>query len=594
MTASATPAEANSNRRQLLTFLAAAVPVSWILLSLTSIPLLVDDLRDPHLLNPFWRLFAAFTIGPFVVAKKILAVGLVGFGATLAAGLIFMGLLALLAVMFVFVGPSLLGGFVRGAAMGAMARQPEAHARTQGRVPDAELARDRGLQGPGLPLCYTMGGQLVGIPQGEDSGHVAVIGPTRSGKGLHLTQTLLSWQGPALVIDPKGEQLERTRSTIEASGPIYTIPGDSIDLCRLFDQGDANDVIELHYHTLRPWAEREPIFSEKALHIYRAAARADNMIAALGRWANMPMPVALAQAWELDPEATAVFTNGKDPADAPNDRFATSSWGTYTTKFASFLPHIESLSTMTIPEDWAERGASIFITWPMHQLKAVGPMVSALIAGLLRQRLQRPRLPVLFAIDEAPAVALGNVADYMATSGGYGVTLLLYAQSVPQLLGVYSQADVSAILGNCHHQVWYPPQDTETARVISTVFGTRVEIAPSSYQSAGSWIPGGGASTRYRPALEDAQAMALPEGAVVAVSRGLRFIGKRLDPRPFLQQVADRPGAPGLDLDEAFGPGRSTAKEAGAAAFSEEKHRDLADKIRRAIEGKGGRQGGDS
>ena len=151
----------------------------------------------------------------------------------------------------------------------------------------------------------------------------------------------------------------------------------------------------------------------------------------------MPMPVALAQAWELDAEATAVFTNGRDPADAVNDRFATSSWGTFTTKFASFLPHIESLSNTTIPDDWAEQGGSIFITWPMHHLKAVGPMVSALIAGLLRQRMQCPRLPVLFAIDEAPAVALGNLANYMATVGGYGVTLLLYAQSVPQLLGVY-------------------------------------------------------------------------------------------------------------------------------------------------------------
>ncbi len=37
-----------------------------------------------------------------------------------------------------------------------------------------------------------------------------------------------------------------------------------------FDPDDPNDVIELHYHTLRPWMEREPIFSEKALHLYRA------------------------------------------------------------------------------------------------------------------------------------------------------------------------------------------------------------------------------------------------------------------------------------------------------------------------------------
>jgi type IV secretory pathway TraG/TraD family ATPase VirD4 len=236
------------------------------------------------------------------------------------------------------------------------------------------------------------------------------------------------------------------------------------------------------------------------------------MIAALGRWANMPMPVALAQAWELDAEATAVFTNGKDPAGAVNDRFTTSAWGTFTTKFAPFLPHIESLSNSTIPDDWAEQNGAIFITWPMHHLKAVGPMVSAMIAGLLRQRMQRPRLPVLFAIDEAPAVALGNLADYMATVGGYGVTLLLYAQSVPQLLSVYRHSDVQAVLGNCHHQVWYPPQDTETAKMVSTIFGSRIELASSAHNPGGSWLTGTSTSTRYRPALEDAQAMSLPEG----------------------------------------------------------------------------------
>jgi type IV secretory pathway TraG/TraD family ATPase VirD4 len=199
-------------------------------------------------------------------------------------------------------------------------------------------------------------------------------------------------------------------------------------------------------------------------------------------------------------------------------------------------------------------------------------------AGLLRQRLQRLRLPVLFAIDEAPAVALGNVADYMATSGGYGVTLLLYAQSVPQLLGVYSQPDVKAILGNCHHQVWYPPQDTETARMISTIFGTRVEIAPSTYESGGSWIPGAGASTRYRPALEDAQAMALPEGTVVAISSGLRFIGQRLDPRPFLQEMSEP--VPGVSFD----PVQGTALGSGSDTSGTGQRRDLAEEIKRAIE----------
>jgi len=472
--------------------------------------------------------------------------------------------------------------------MGGMRHMPGQHARSQGRLSDEEIARARGLDGPGLPLCYTQSGHLIGVPYGEDTGHVAVLGPTRSGKGLHLTHTLLSWHGPALVIDPKGEQLSRTREMRKNIGPIYTIPGDSIDLSRLFDPKDPNDVIELHYHMLRPWAERETIFSEKALHLYRAAARAENMIATLGRWANMPMPTALAQAWELDAEATAVFTNGRDPADAVNDRFATSSWGTFTTKFAPFLPHIESLSLSTIPDDWAECGGTIYITWPIQHLKAVGPMVSALIAGLLRQRLQRPRLPVLFAVDEAPAVALGNVADYMATVGGYGVTLLMYAQSVPQMLSVYRQPDVKAILGNCLHQVWYPPQDIETAHMISTFFGSRIELAPSTYTSGGSWVPGAGTSTRYRPALEEAQVMSLPEGAVVAISMGLRFIGLRLDPRIIAPQAPEPPTMPKHEPDPLVG---SAFRKVGS---DEEEVRRLTEQIRKAIEGGEGDQISDS
>lgn len=45
----------------------------------------------------------------------------------------------------------------------------------------------------------------VGIDYQVGEGHMLVVGPTRSGKGLHLTQTLLQWPGAALIIDPKGE-----------------------------------------------------------------------------------------------------------------------------------------------------------------------------------------------------------------------------------------------------------------------------------------------------------------------------------------------------------------------------------------------------
>jgi len=147
---------------------------------------------------------------------------------------------------------------------------------------------------------------------------------------------------------------------------------------------------------------------------------------------------------------------------------------------------------------------------------------------------------------------------------------------------VYRQSDVKAILCNCLHQVWYPPQDIETAQMISTVFGSRIELAPSTYTSGGSWVPGAGTSTRYRPALEEAQAMSLPEGAVVAISMGLRFIGQRLDPRISLPQAPEPPTMPKHEPDPLV------SKAFQKRDRDQEEVRRLTEQIRKAIEGEEG------
>jgi len=45
-------ARQKAKRRELITFLAVAIPASWIVLSLLSLPRLMDDLQDPRLLLP--------------------------------------------------------------------------------------------------------------------------------------------------------------------------------------------------------------------------------------------------------------------------------------------------------------------------------------------------------------------------------------------------------------------------------------------------------------------------------------------------------------------------------------------------------------
>jgi type IV secretory pathway TraG/TraD family ATPase VirD4 len=82
-------------------------------------------------------------------------------------------------------------------------------------------------------------GTSIGLPFDKDRGHVAVIAPSRSGKGLDLTEALLAWPGAAVVVDPKGEQWNRTAGYRAAHvGPVYRIPRVGLDVLQFFNRND--------------------------------------------------------------------------------------------------------------------------------------------------------------------------------------------------------------------------------------------------------------------------------------------------------------------------------------------------------------------
>jgi Type IV secretory system Conjugative DNA transfer len=118
------------------------------------------------------------------------------------------------------------------------------HARAQGRLSDGDILKKFGLGASTkigsievatgvIPLGY-ISDRPIGIPWTADAGHMAVVGPTRSGKGLQLTDTLLRWPGPVACIDPKGEQWRRTAGFRQhAYGPVFRIPPQGLDLAEL-------------------------------------------------------------------------------------------------------------------------------------------------------------------------------------------------------------------------------------------------------------------------------------------------------------------------------------------------------------------------
>lgn len=457
-----------------------------------------------------------------------------------------------------------------------MKKRLEQLAEAQGRLEPEEAARKFAI-GQGVPLVHVTDRKgkttMVGLDFATSKGHALVIAPTQAGKGLHLTETLLRWPGPALVVDPKCEQFERTAYVRSRLGPVYRIPGHSVHLApyyrRLRDQDEAR---ELHYHLLRPWESREKIFANKALSLFLAAgdfagAASYNALRLLLDMAEGNL-VEVLTALRAIPDARRrvdAFTNGTPVNACYEDRFVTSAWGNFTTQLLPYQKHVDTIAPHdrddVVSPEWVRQTATIYVTYNLTDLNAVSGVVAAIIAALLRYQIQRGRKDrLLVAIDELPAVRLHNITDYLPLCAGYGITMLLYAQSVAQLDALYARGGTQTIVSNCSHQLWYPAGDMETAQAMSELYGVTLKVTPARTVSAGARQgQSGGArsstqsssntwSWREGPALLPAEMRALPHGQVLVTTESDRrytFLGQRLNPIP---RFAALPPPGGLDL----------------------------------------------
>lgn len=433
--------------------------------------------------------------------------------------------------------------------------------RAQGRVGDEEVVEKLAIE-EGVPLAQVRAKKKtapVGVDYATGEGHALIVGPTRSGKGLHLTETLLRWPGAAIVVDPKAEQFARTAGyRRQHFGPVYRLPGHQVHLSYYYDHLlDRDSVFELHNHFLRPGQSRERIFADKSRSLFLAGgqygrAHRLNSLRVVLDGADSD-PVAVLSALERVAEARRfirLFTDGLPPTEYQENRFATSAFGTFTTQLAGYQKHIDTIAPTrngetVIPRDWAKQGATIYITYSLADLEGVGGVVAAIIAGLIRYQIRKKRRErILVAIDELPSVGLYNVADYLSTVGSYGMTMLLYAQAVSQLYSLYERDGTQSILANTVHQVWFPAADMETARVLSDLYGTTYKAMPASGTSRRDYYgaqQGGrytvdhshGQGWQIRPALEPGEVMSLPKDRVIVLTqadRQYRFVANRLNP----------------------------------------------------------------
>lgn len=441
-----------------------------------------------------------------------------------------------------------------------MKRRMKALDRSQGHVSAEHLAETCVVE-RGIPLAYVRVKKgkkaRVGLQMDAES-HIFSIAPTGRGKSLHLTDVLLSYRGAALVVDPKGEMLERTAGMRSAWGPIYRFPGHELCLADYYDRLlDRDSAAELHYHLLRPWQDRERVFAEKSLSLFTALAL---FAEAMGL---DPVRVLLDLA-ESDPvQALAalervraarrhvrVFTNGAPPDRFQDDRFATSAFGTFTTRLAPYQKHVNTIAPpqggsgydwRRLDPDWIQQRGTIYLTYDLPSMKGAGGIIAAIIAGIVRQHLRQharrgpgskpgARDRMLIAVDELAHVGLGNLDTYLSTVRSAGIMFLLYVQSLEQLDDVYGRNGTEKIVGNCDHQLWYAPNTPRTGERLSELYGRTFRPMPThsaseemrSYRdregrATTQTSAQQGASTVWRevPHLTATQFMALPRDQVL-------------------------------------------------------------------------------
>lgn len=347
-------------------------------------------------------------------------------------------------------------------------------------------------------------GELIGVYPGfgnrKEMGHVLVVGPSRSGKSLHLETNLLLWPDSVIVNDIKGSIYVNTASYREEHF------GSKIEVLDPSGRGSRYDPFyELSYRPealrtaatliMKPEEEARPIFAQRAVDGVYAAALA-------ARIEGAPTLPYILELTEEGPKEFVERLNSlgnreirravtrlvgaklEEVSDEfyQSNAFFQSSWSSMTTKLQPFFS--DGILKMCGGNDFEAADlvgdtTTLYLMFSESELRYTKEVyqviVMALITGLIRHGDINPEsakeIPLLLALDEAGRTPIPQLDDMVSTISGRGMSAVIYVQSNNQLDDSYDEKRASTIRENCHTKLHYKPEDNDTAAYISRMSG---------------------------------------------------------------------------------------------------------------------------
>lgn len=337
-------------------------------------------------------------------------------------------------------------------------------------------------------------------------GHLITIAPSRSGKSqCHVIPNLLTWDGPAFVLDIKNELYDATAGWRAANvGPVYKFspltPDDSHHYNPLAEVSDDLDFLWedaglLASMLIVPTSQKEPFWENKARDLVQAAiAHTVSMNPPEERDMSKVLNIVHGLDWER-------FIAGLHATDDPEMIRVASSLGQIEPRMRDSVLQTANTSLQcwggrritksTAASDWHTgdlRGPgkpTIYICLRPHEFKTYLPMLRVLIAQHIRGLVghgnpSRDQQQVLFLLDEFPQLrAMKPVEEALELGAQYGIRIWMFAQYMSQMENTYERAD--GMVGGCAVRCFMNPSMQDgLAQKLSDQLGYRDSVLDGS------------------------------------------------------------------------------------------------------------------
>lgn len=328
--------------------------------------------------------------------------------------------------------------------------------------------------------------------QSTGEGHLITVAPTGAGKGVScIIPALLTWTGPAIVIDPKGENYAVTASyrkslgqTVHVLDPfgVTDVPiADKLNPLDCLCPGSSDfedDAVSLARAICSDRSKRDPFWDERAQAlitglIIQAAKTERNSLSFVHDTVQVDeypflnrLDAKVCDEFISDRTAKGILTLGAH--STRGGIIATAGSHVSFLKGRQVRTAVE-FSTISLDDIRNGKPMTIYIVVPPAKLISHGKLIRlwlTVMMGAIATRRFIPKQQTLFLLDEA--AQLGNLDAFrsaLTLMRGYGVKVWSFWQDLSQLKRLYE--DWETILNNCAYQQYFGANTPHAAKAIN-------------------------------------------------------------------------------------------------------------------------------